>query len=454
MAEAAVPRYDLRPTRDGSKNAFNGIPLSRHDTCAWCDGGFSILDRAQLLVGLSFAFVVAPSVGGGCASHAGSPPPVLNGTYEAVDADPPDGGEPSGPYVSMTFSTPTSEYALWKTECPEGAENPCFESGTFAWNDHHDTLFLTSDAGQVTSLPASALPPDNATSTETALEALRPEANNGSGPLVTPGGAITGNAGVAGGVRVRGQTLTANGSIELVAGRSVRGLRVLLLPFPYTLYIGETTDCFLSNATALGVWYRAHGATTQVMTMGHTPDSIFTALESAKAGGAPFDRVITLAHGGVDGPLWDDGWTQIGLDWPDMGTKFPTRLNADDPVNRAAIAKLGALLQAVTKPTGFIYLGQCQPGNTSEIDPTYSYLQLMACLSGRTTYGTTTESACWDILQRVEKLDGPQARRDAPPSPRLRPPRCPPPIPAFLLRSRARRSRHPRALRSGEAPPM
>ena len=100
--------------------------------------------------------------------------PVLNGQYEASDVADADanGTAPSGPYITMTFAAATSEYAVWKTLCPPGGDNPCFEAGTFAWNGAHDTLTLTSDYGTVTSLPASALPPNPQDSPD-ALESER-----------------------------------------------------------------------------------------------------------------------------------------------------------------------------------------------------------------------------------------------------------------------------------------
>ena len=343
---------------------------------------------------------------GGCSSAPAAPEAALNGTYEAADLDLPNGGAPAGPYVLITFSAATSEYALWKTVCPAGGDNPCFESGKFTWNGAHDTLTLTSDAGEATSMPASALPPVDGTSPE--AKSLRLDAN---GSLVSSRTqeSLAGESAIAAGVRVGNQTLTSNSAVELVAYHFVKGLRVLLLPFPYPTDSTGTTHCFESNADSLGVWYRAHGAITQSVTMWGRPDSLFTILETAQSDGASFDRVITLAHGGVDGPVFDDGLNQIGLDWPNMGQGFYPRNNAGDPGNQSALVKLGALLQAVTKPSGFVFFGQCRPANPSTIDFRYTYLELMSCLSGRTTYGTVTISACWDITRRVEALDGPQA---------------------------------------------
>ena len=111
---------------------------------------------------VTWVIVGAAVASSGCSSgtHAPAAPSyTLNGTYfaEDVTGDEQGGqGSPVGPYISMTFSTPTSEYAMWKTTCPSGSETPCLETGTFAWNAGHDTLELTSEDGHTTALPASA----------------------------------------------------------------------------------------------------------------------------------------------------------------------------------------------------------------------------------------------------------------------------------------------------------
>ena len=112
-----------------------------------------------------------------------------------------------------------------------------------------------------------------------------------------------------------------------------------------------------------------------------------------------------MGNGGLDGPIFDDGHVgQIGLDWPVSNVEG----SETDPENRQAILRLGALWNKVTSPNGYFYVGQCNPGNpdNSNIDKGYSYLQLTTCLSNRTTWGTSGESACWDIVRRVEALDG------------------------------------------------
>ena len=197
------------------------------------------------------------------------------------------------------------------------------------------------------------------------------------------------------------QRLTANGSVELVAHRTLPAARVLLLPIDY-VFVADKTHCFVSSASDLQVWYHAHGAAVTSMTIGPDEQMLLDVLGAAKG---PFERVITLSHGGLDGPIFEADIAQIGWDWPDSAQTghFGTSLG-----NREAAIRLGALWNKVTSPQGYLYVGQCNPANPNEsnIDPGYTYLQLTTCLSNRTTWGTSTQSACWDITRRVEALDG------------------------------------------------
>ena len=140
-----------------------------------------------------------------------------------------------------------------------------------------------------------------------------------------------------------------------------------------------------------------------------------TTSQSAPSAPRAYDRVITLTHGGSDGPLFDGDWSQIGWNWPShSGHSHDDYGNPDgdpsNPSNTDAIIKLGSLIQSAVKPDGFAYIGQCHAGTETEIvdNGSLSYVQLISCLSNRTAYGTISSSACWDVTRRVEALDGPQ----------------------------------------------
>lgn len=222
----------------------------------------------------------------------------------------------------------------------------------------------------------------------------------------------------------------SEGALQEGVVGNLKGKTVLILPFAYS-DPGETS-CFMNNAKALLKWYGDQGAdktkskVVQIGTQAETtPEMLFSVLEAEKAAGRTYDRVITMSHGGLDGPIFSTG--QIGLSWPeavmpaadsaapDGGTTdeseaqnaaFEAAEAAMKPVRRAKIIELGSLLNAITKPKSFIYLGSCNSGTpTSEIDPAYNYVQLTTCLSGRASFGTATITSCIDAGNRIKRLE-------------------------------------------------
>lgn len=229
-------------------------------------------------------------------------------------------------------------------------------------------------------------------------------------------------------------------AIEQAAKNSLPGKRVLLLPVKYE-EPGDTR-CFLENARELERWYEEKGATADVVQLGFEPDDLYAALASAAADGKKYDRLITLGHGGADGLVFvgEGSNVQIGLNWPhwamteeeiaaaaaSAGSSGDAGRNADDeesvsPLteeeiadarkqraeNRAKLTELGRLIHAVTTQGSFVYLGQCNPGKPSGIEPALTYVQLNACVSGRRSFGTSSKTACWDITRRVKLLEAP-----------------------------------------------
>lgn len=222
----------------------------------------------------------------------------------------------------------------------------------------------------------------------------------------------------------QGEELEASESaIELNASQTLPGKSVLLLPFIYD--IASDTTWLKQNADRLAKWYRGKGATAEVVSIAGMPDDptngIYAVLEGFAQSGTKFDRIITLGHGGFDGPIYGEAG-QIGLDWPedpyaihldDGGTTLPPNMTEDEfraevrTRNRAKLVELAGLIAKVTTEDAFVYLGQCNPGNKTDIEPTLTYVELTACLTGRVAYGTSSQTSGDDIANRVMKLEGP-----------------------------------------------
>lgn len=243
--------------------------------------------------------------------------------------------------------------------------------------------------------------------------------------------------------------------------------RVLILSFSYDKpESGDDTACFYNGAKKLAAFYQANGATAEVIRISKEPEpedvgvangrkrattfrfapaanyappetadppgavGVFAALKSLVQQKKTFDRVITLAHGGSDGFIFasygkgtfaggeEQGQvTQIGWNWPN------DRDNPDGPTHGAfadstrnrqvlidenlrALSTLTGLFRDITTPTGFVFSGGCDSGTRGSIKPGYSFVDLMSQSTGKITYGTSTVSSCWDVFNRVVKLEG------------------------------------------------
>jgi hypothetical protein len=362
--------------------------------------------------GLAFGFLAA-FAGDACASHGGSSAeaesPELRGSYVAADPNSDDG--------IVTFVPETSEYVLWTTKCPAGAPTPCLEEGHYVWNDARDTLELTTSTGQRRFLPARAEPDDGSMTPVTMLQPQR-EIIRDTFRLV--------RASPVGRLVLESRQLFRDTLAWGVSDKALEGKNVLLLPLEYS---DEGSVIFEYAAKALRGWYGSHGATVRLEQLGLSPDSVYSKLEALR--GSKFDRVVFLAHGGLDGPLWSKTWEQIGLNWPNAPPGGPRRhddgsvsyLSMPDPPpetirsNRAALDQLFVLLRDVTADDGFIYVGACHSAGrvdpnegesvrlTSNVAPEVSFIQLTACATGRTTYGTRRTTSGENITANVQQLD-------------------------------------------------
>lgn len=208
---------------------------------------------------------------------------------------------------------------------------------------------------------------------------------------------------------------------------NLAGKRVLILPFAYASP-GETT-CFNDNAKALLDWYVTQGVVageSKVVRI-DGPESFIAVLEAEQAAGAKYDRVITMGHGGLDGPIFAGGM-QIGLNWPTDIDAFSAasssssssgavevepgpspdeaEYKAGQATNRAKLVALGAVINAITKPSSFVYLGSCNAGTgKSEIDSAFNFVELTTCISGRAAFGTGTTTSCTDAGKRIKRLE-------------------------------------------------
>jgi hypothetical protein len=239
--------------------------------------------------------------------------------------------------------------------------------------------------------------------------------------------------------------------VETHTRSSLAGKRVLLIAFNYS-QPGDA-NCFYANAEKLKRFYEKYGAAVEIHRVSKYPDpervsgftfapegnfrgdgnddgnpGIYSLLQDLSNAGRTYDRIVTFGHGGADGMAFDGYGVgtergagqqlQIGWNWPN-DRNAPKGVHASEwadskrassvllQENLAALQKLGTLLRTLLTPSGFLYLGQCDPGQKSNIDSkVFSYVQIMACVTGNQVYGTESKSACWDIYDRVATLEG------------------------------------------------
>jgi hypothetical protein len=346
----------------------------------------------------------------GCASAPDetAAPQEVDGTYASDDA--------TSDIVRVTFAPDDATYALWRRACPADVPNPCFESGRYAWNAAHDSLELTSDEGVRTPLAART-------------EAFSPPPLSAGGSLTTQ--SLVGETKTllrqtwAGRLVVGTRELVRDAYTRLTADTDLEGKSVLLLPLQYRW--SSDTNAFLDGALELRTWYRSKGATAYVVRLGLDPQTILDRLGELAAGGKKYDRIILLAHGGRDGPLWAQTWEQIGLNWPNAppggprpeptgGFTYNDQPNPPEETirsNRPALDQLLGLLKSISVPGGFVYVGSCHSGGDvskssdvrSNLDPRRSFIELTACATGETAYGTSVTTSGQDVVDRVRGLE-------------------------------------------------
>jgi hypothetical protein len=198
-------------------------------------------------------------------------------------------------------------------------------------------------------------------------------------------------------------------ALSATLDRNLKGRKVLIAPMQYpeeaefepdrAPTLRNDSDCFLSNARQLVSFYRKHQADAVLVPV-TSPDSWMAALRQLRDQGAQFDRVVLVGHGTPNGPSFDgENGPQIGWDWPNRDDDY-------SPPNQAALVEYGGLLGAVTTEDGFIYMGACNSGSVTDFPGFKTYLDVIACASGRAAYGTASYTACWDVRRRLELLDG------------------------------------------------
>jgi hypothetical protein len=207
-----------------------------------------------------------------------------------------------------------------------------------------------------------------------------------------------------------------------LSGKNVLILGFFYPPTPDPSYPnGMRNDGNASDASAqeLRRWYQSMGASAHYLKVADTPDSLIAQLQGPQNRGKKYDRIILIAHGGVDGPIFAKYWDQIGLNWPNLPSDWAGHNHygwgppPDETIlsNRQALVDLANLLASVTNLDASIFVGACHSAagsNGTNIDPgSYTYIGLMACLTGRAVWGTSNTTAFDLVWRQVEDLDGP-----------------------------------------------
>jgi len=163
-------------------------------------------------------------------------------------------------------------------------------------------------------------------------------------------------------------------------------------------------NCFYAAGNNLKKFYQARGATVRLLSV-NTPEGLIANLETLIKQQKTFDRVIFLAHGGYDGPMYHRA-LQIGLDWPEVTLKEREGQEHKAWYLQKAFLEVGALLNQVTNPTGWIWVGSCNAATEGHsLFGAKRYTDNMACATARMSYGVATKTACWDVENRVKKLE-------------------------------------------------
>jgi hypothetical protein len=132
------------------------------------------------------------------------------------------------------------------------------------------------------------------------------------------------------------------------------------------------------------------------------PQRLFELLRQLHADRVQFDRIVIFAHGNSDGPVFccaENNSPQVGRDWPENYQLF-SKNNVD------ALKELGQLFHDVTRPTSWIYLASCDPAQTSHFPGFATYLDVLSCVSGRTSYGVAAQVPYPKSYEYVIGLEG------------------------------------------------
>lgn len=231
----------------------------------------------------------------------------------------------------------------------------------------------------------------------------------------------------------------AEGALQAPGAFStLKGKTVLIVPFAYRSFQPEwradrpqdgwqweaapsvRNPCLSNNAEALLKWYGERGvdmSNSKVLPVGTAEGGVsweilLAALEAEKDAGRTYDRVVTVGRvsdGMMDlmhrayNPFESSGNGDGGVSDGDPEVDHLAELRGD-------LIKFGSLLNAITKPKAFVYLGSFEGRPVKlHIDPAYNFVQLTACLSGRSSFGAATTSSCEDAVARVKRIESAHA---------------------------------------------
>lgn len=159
-------------------------------------------------------------------------------------------------------------------------------------------------------------------------------------------------------------------------------------------------NCFYANGIKLRDWYRDEKGADVTFVSINTPDFALEKMKELEGQEALFDRVILLGHGSGNGPAFCCGYL------PQPGNDFPNQSDKYSDENIEYMHDFYGTMGQITDPEGWIYVGACNPGVETDFDGFNNFLEAMSCVSGRTTLGTATKTACWDVTDRLKRLDG------------------------------------------------
>jgi Cys-rich repeat protein len=183
---------------------------------------------------------------------------------------------------------------------------------------------------------------------------------------------------------------------------------------------GQDDNCFYASATGLKRFYEGLGAKPTLLPV-NTPEKLIAALDGLAQQKTLYDRIIFLAHGAWDGPMFYQS-KQIGCDWPAVTQDCPAASSTYTPQciqmtekqgqihsqwhRQKSFLAYGLALSKVLASKGWIWVGSCNSATEGRsLFGATRYTDAMACATSRMTYGVATKTACWDVEDRVKKLE-------------------------------------------------